>query len=83
MVDGPVWAGPSVDTRSQVLTRVGWYCAGGHPGVQIPGVHLDHDRTAVGPSLRFEDPCEHGIPVYALLTAEQVLEAERLGHGRC
>lgn len=40
------------------LVQVGWYCAGGHTAAHQPPDFL------VPPSLRMDDPCEHGVPVF-------------------
>lgn len=43
------------------LKLVGWYCAGGH---EVKGHDALHIPPIASPSLRFDDPCEYGVPVY-------------------
>lgn len=40
------------------LKLVGYYCAGGHP--------IDGHEGIASASLRFDDPCEFGVPVFVL-----------------
>lgn len=39
------------------MVQVGWYCAGGHPNMK---------NETVGPSVRIDDPCAFGVPMYVL-----------------
>ncbi len=58
-----------------VLRQVGWYCAGGH---DLPSkMHSGQSTLApaepdlVVANMRFDDPCEFGVPAYVLVTAPQ------------
>ena len=43
--------------------QVGWYCAGGH--------YTGMGKTA-NPSIRMDDPCAFGVPVYIEVAPEHV-----------
>lgn len=52
------------------LQQVGWYCAGGHPVESTRcGTPSVVDATAKA-NLKFDDPCEHAVPIYALVKVD-------------